>query len=130
MRVHIGNTMNLPIESMEASLPLRFHAYGLIDGSGDAGPWQGGEGVRKKVEILADDVNASVLSERSDTAALGVSRNRRVRSGEVVECAVRRRICVLYKFPLARSSAGIRSRARRSGRDQQQLRDRTDTKTV
>lgn len=73
MRVHMGNTMNLPIESMEASLPLRFRAYELIEGSGGAGRWQGGEGVRKEVEILGDDINASVLGERSDTAALGVA---------------------------------------------------------
>lgn len=73
MRVHMGNTMNLPIESMEASLPLRFKAYELVEGSGGAGRWQGGEGVRKEVEILSDGVNASVLGERSHTAALGVA---------------------------------------------------------
>jgi len=73
MRVHMGNTMNLPIEAMEAGMPLRFRAYELIEGSGGAGRWKGGEGVRKEIEILTDDVNASVLGERSATPAEGVA---------------------------------------------------------
>jgi len=72
MRVHMGNTMNLPIESMEAAMPLRFHAYGLIDESGGHGRWQGGKGVHKEIEILADRVDASILGERTHTPAQGI----------------------------------------------------------
>ncbi|WP_046866748.1 hydantoinase B/oxoprolinase family protein [Microvirga massiliensis] len=73
MRVHMGNTMNLPVEAMEAAMPLRFKAYELIEGSGGSGRWRGGEGVRKEVEILTDAVHASVLGERSHTQANGVA---------------------------------------------------------
>lgn len=73
MRVHMGNTMNLPVEAMEAQMPLRFHAYELVRGSGGAGLWHGGEGVRKVVEILGDGVQASVLGERTSTAAAGIA---------------------------------------------------------
>lgn len=75
-RVHMGNTMNLPIESMEAAMPLRFRAYELIEASGGAGRWSGGEGVRKEVEILADEVDASILGERNATPAQGVAGGR------------------------------------------------------
>jgi N-methylhydantoinase B len=73
MRVHMGNTMNLPIEAMEAALPLRFIAYELIEDSGGGGRWRGGEGVRKEIEILSDNVNASLLGERTHTPARGIA---------------------------------------------------------
>ena len=81
MRVHMGNTMNLPIEAMETQLPLRFHAYELIAGSGGAGRWRGGEGVRKEIEVLCDEVEASILGERTLTPAAGVA------GGKAGECA-------------------------------------------
>ncbi|MBJ3774144.1 hydantoinase B/oxoprolinase family protein [Acuticoccus mangrovi] len=76
MRVHMGNTMNLPIEAMEAQLPLRFHAYEVVREAGGAGRWRGGGGVRKVVEMLADGVAASVLGERTASAAAGVAGGR------------------------------------------------------
>ncbi len=73
MRVHMGNTMNLPIEAMEATLPLRFHAYALVAGSGGAGRHAGGQGVRKDVEVLADGATLSILGERTASPAAGVA---------------------------------------------------------
>ncbi|WP_459615820.1 hydantoinase B/oxoprolinase family protein [Bordetella sp. 2513F-2] len=72
LRTHMGNTMNLPIESMEAQLPVRFVNYEIVRGSGGNGLHAGGDGVRKTIEILTDDVRASVLGERTRTAAAGV----------------------------------------------------------
>ena len=46
-RVHMGNTMNLPCEAIEASMPLRIDAYELIEGSGGEGRNAGGRGVCK-----------------------------------------------------------------------------------
>lgn len=73
LRTHMGNTMNLPIESMEAQLPVRFVNYEIVRGSGGDGLNAGGNGVRKTVEILADEVQASVLGERTRTPAAGVA---------------------------------------------------------
>ena len=73
VRVHMGNTMNLPVESMEATMPVRFLAYELVAGSGGDGGFVGGLGVRKVVEMLADGVEASILGERTLTAAPGVA---------------------------------------------------------
>jgi len=72
-RVHMGNTMNLPIEGMEASMPVRFIEYGIVRGSGGSGRHPGGDGVRKTIEVLTDHVRASVLGERTKTPAAGSS---------------------------------------------------------
>lgn len=71
MRVHMGNTMNLPVEAMEASMPLRFLRYELVDGSGGDGRFVGGLGVRKRFVSLADGLEASVLLERCVAPAPG-----------------------------------------------------------
>jgi len=72
-RVHMGNTMNLPVESAEASLPVRVEAYELIDGSGGAGRHRGGMGARKVIRALADDIEFSLLYERALNPAPGAA---------------------------------------------------------
>lgn len=73
LRVHMGNTMNLPIEGVEAALPVRFLNYEIVPGSAGKGLHQGGSGVRKTVETLVDGIEASVLGERTRSPARGVS---------------------------------------------------------
>ncbi len=73
VRVHMGNTMNLPVEAMEASMPVRFHAYELVADSGGRGRHNGGLAVRKEVEMLVDGIEASILGERTLSAAHGVA---------------------------------------------------------
>lgn len=72
LRVHMGNTMNLPIEGMEANLPVRFINYEIVRGSGGAGRNAGGHGVRKTLEVLSGPVQVSVLGERTHSAAKGI----------------------------------------------------------
>ena len=72
MRVHMGNTMNLPMEAIEAAIPVRFLKYEIVPASGGAGFHAGGGGVRKAFEVLADGVEASILGERTVTPAHGV----------------------------------------------------------
>lgn len=73
IRVHMGNTMNLPIESIETHVPVRFLEYGIDRTSGGAGRFHGGCGVTKRLEVLVDAVQASVLGERTHTPAAGVA---------------------------------------------------------
>ena len=73
VRVHMGNTMNLPIEATEVAVPIRFLAYELARDSGGAGRRRGGDGVRKFFEVLADGVEASILGERTRTPAAGAA---------------------------------------------------------
>jgi N-methylhydantoinase B len=71
MRVHMGNTMNLPVESLEVAIPVRVARYELVEGSGGDGRRRGGDGVRKVVRALVDGVECSTLGERARTPAEG-----------------------------------------------------------
>jgi len=71
--VHMGNTMNLPIEAVEAALPVRIGAYELIEGSGGKGHHVGGMGVRRSVYSLVDGVQFSLLFERALHPATGAA---------------------------------------------------------
>ena len=72
-RVHMGNTMNLPCESAEASLSLRIEAYEFVDGSGGQGTHDGGMGACKVIWALADDIEFSLLYERAFNPAPGAA---------------------------------------------------------
>lgn len=72
-RVHMGNTMNLPIEAVEAGIPVRIDAYELIEGSGGAGTHAGGLGSRRIVRSLVDGVQFSLLFERALHPAKGIA---------------------------------------------------------
>ncbi|MBN1271688.1 MAG: hydantoinase B/oxoprolinase family protein [Candidatus Aminicenantes bacterium] len=52
VQVHITNTSNLPIESMEMEYPLRVLRYGLIPDSGGPGKFRGGMAIRKDILAL------------------------------------------------------------------------------
>lgn len=77
IRVHMGNTMNLPIEAIEATIPVRFHAYELVQESGGKGARHGGSGARKVFEALIDGMEASILGERTNSPAHGVNGGKR-----------------------------------------------------
>jgi N-methylhydantoinase B len=71
-RVHMGNTMNIPVEALEASFPLRVVRYELIPESGGTGKFRGGAGVRRVYEALDSGIRFSVLCERSLHPAWGL----------------------------------------------------------
>lgn len=72
-RTHMGNTMNLPVEAVEAAFPVRIERYQLIENSGGAGLHRGGMGVRREIRSLADGVQYSLLFERALHPAQGVA---------------------------------------------------------
>jgi len=47
VHVHVTNTSNLPLESLEQEYPLTLIRYELIDGSGGPGTYRGGMGLRR-----------------------------------------------------------------------------------
>jgi N-methylhydantoinase B len=57
------NSLNTPIEALEAAYPVRVRRYSLRHGSGGAGQFRGGDGIIREVEFLTD-VRGSILSER------------------------------------------------------------------
>ena len=72
-RVHMGNTMNLPVEALENALPVEIREYALIDDSGGAGRHGGGMGSRRVMRALIDGIEFSLLSERSFRPAPGIA---------------------------------------------------------
>jgi N-methylhydantoinase B len=52
VHTHMTNTMNTPIEALEAYYPLRVRRYGLRRGSGGRGRHAGGDGIVREIEFL------------------------------------------------------------------------------
>jgi len=61
---HMTNTANTPIEAFELAYPMRVRELRLREGSGGTGQHAGGRGLRRVLEVLADDATVSVLGER------------------------------------------------------------------
>ncbi|MDO1582600.1 hydantoinase B/oxoprolinase family protein [Rhizobium oryzicola] len=53
---HMTNTANSPVELIEREYPLTVIDYGLIDGSGGTGEFDGGHGLRRTILVNADSV--------------------------------------------------------------------------
>ena len=75
VHVYMTNTLNTPVEVIEASYPLRCMAYRLREDSGGAGTWRGGEGLLKHYKVL-EPCSFSVLSERRRVAPCGAAGGR------------------------------------------------------
>jgi N-methylhydantoinase B len=54
VHVHTTNTSNLPVEALEVEYPLTVLRYELVSGSGGAGRYRGGMGLRRVYRAEAD----------------------------------------------------------------------------
>jgi N-methylhydantoinase B len=72
VHTHMTNTMNTPIEALEAYYPLRVRRYAVRRGSGGRGRHRGGDGVVREVEFLAP-AEVTLLSERRAVAPYGLA---------------------------------------------------------
>ena len=64
VHVNMTNTMNTPIEALEAYLPLRFEAYRLRPDTGGPGEWRGGCGIERVWTLTGEAATLSILAER------------------------------------------------------------------
>jgi 5-oxoprolinase (ATP-hydrolysing) len=71
VHVHMSNTRNTPIEALEMELPLRVRRYGLRRGSGGAGRYCGGEGLRREIQFLVP-ATVTLLTDRRKRAPYGL----------------------------------------------------------
>jgi N-methylhydantoinase B len=71
VQTHMTNTLNTPIEVMEARYPLRVVRYGIRRGSGGAGLRPGGDGLIRELELLAP-AHVSLLTERRTRGPWGL----------------------------------------------------------
>lgn len=69
---HMTNTLNTPIESLEAHYPLRVLSYAVRRGSGGAGAHRGGDGVLRRYAFLAP-ATLTLLTERRTQAPWGLA---------------------------------------------------------
>ncbi|HVO26660.1 MAG TPA: hydantoinase B/oxoprolinase family protein [Candidatus Margulisiibacteriota bacterium] len=63
VHTHMTNTLNTPVEALEATYPLRITHYSLRRASGGTGAHRGGDGIVREIEFLAS-AQTTVLSER------------------------------------------------------------------
>lgn len=63
VQTHMTNTLNTPVEVLEAAYPLRIRRYALRTGSGGNGRRKGGDGLVREYEFLAP-ARVTLLTER------------------------------------------------------------------
>jgi N-methylhydantoinase B len=63
IHVAMSNTLNTPVESLEAELPVRIRELAVRRGSGGSGRQRGGDGISKELEALAP-MRFSLITER------------------------------------------------------------------
>ncbi len=69
---HMTNTLNTPIEALEYAYPLRVLRYELRRGTGGAGKFNGGDGIRRDLLLLVE-AQVSLLTERRITHPYGLA---------------------------------------------------------
>lgn len=68
---HMTNTRMTDPEILEKRFPVRLEEFGIRTGSGGAGRWRGGDGVRRRLRFLAP-VTVTTLSNHRVVAPFGV----------------------------------------------------------
>ena len=66
------NTLNTPIEALEAYYPMRITEYRIRRRSGGRGRFAGGDGLVRELECLTES-NVSMLTERRTLAPWGLA---------------------------------------------------------
>jgi N-methylhydantoinase B len=72
VQVGMTNTLNTPVEALEAAYPLRVERYALRPGSGGRGRYRGGLGIERVVRVDTD-ATVSLLTERRRVAPHGIA---------------------------------------------------------
>ena len=72
IHTHMTNTLNTPIEALEAYYPMRVTEYRVRRGSGGRGKFAGGDGLVRELECLVES-NVSLLTERRVIAPWGLA---------------------------------------------------------
>ncbi|MBL4763106.1 MAG: hydantoinase B/oxoprolinase family protein, partial [Gammaproteobacteria bacterium] len=71
LQTHMTNTLNTPIEVLEQRYPLRIRRYEIRRGSGGLGEHNGGDGLVREFEFLAE-ASCTLLTERRKNAPWGL----------------------------------------------------------
>lgn len=71
MHTHITNTRIGDVELLERRYPVLVHQFGIRDGSGGHGKWDGGDGAVREIEFT-EGLQVSILSERRTRQPYGM----------------------------------------------------------
>jgi N-methylhydantoinase B len=72
IHVNMTNTMNTPIETLEAYLPLKFISYQFRKDSGGPGKYRGGCGIERSWTLTSAKATLSVMAERGEIGPWGL----------------------------------------------------------
>jgi N-methylhydantoinase B len=81
---HMTNTLNTPVEALEYAYPLRVVCYEIRRGSGGAGKFRGGDGIRRDIQVIGEEAEAQVtlITDRRSTSPYGLSGGEAGQTGE------------------------------------------------
>ena len=85
VQVHITNTSNLPVESIEMEYPLMVNSYRLIEGSGGVGRPRGGLGLERVIEPINHECTFNGAGERFTQRPWGIFGGAEGMSGEFLK---------------------------------------------
>ena len=80
LQTHMTNTLNTPVETLEAYYPLRVTDYRVRRGSGGAARHRGGDGIEREIEVLAE-TEATLLADRRVLGPTGLAGGKAGRPG-------------------------------------------------
>lgn len=72
IHTHMTNTLNTPIEALEAYYPFLVTAYGLRSGSGGIGIGRGGDGLVREIQFL-EAADVTLLTDRRRLSPWGLA---------------------------------------------------------
>ena len=106
VQCHMTNTLNTPAEAIEMQYPLRVEAFEVRRGSGGAGRWRGGDGIRRRLRALAA-CEGTLLADRRAGRPYGLAGGAGAAGGEdgVASATAVRRLAGKAKFELASGDA-------------------------
>ena len=70
IHTHMTNSLNTPVEALEHEIPVRVRHYSLRRGSGGAGLFCGGDGLRRDMQLLVP-ARVCILSDRRQHGPCG-----------------------------------------------------------
>jgi N-methylhydantoinase B len=76
VQVHMTNTSNLPIESLEQEYPLFVERYELVPDSGGAGRYRGGMAIRRKLRTVDHPAELKITTTRRLSSPWGLDGGR------------------------------------------------------
>jgi N-methylhydantoinase B len=71
VQTHMTNSLNTPIEALEYAYPFRVRRYSYRDGSGGTSRFNGGDGLIREIELLAD-AQVTLLADRRQFRPYGL----------------------------------------------------------